>query len=62
MKEDIKKILFIKAMSALEAYQAAVAAHWPSQAAKDRQTQFAALWDLIEEAHLDEEFELWKAG
>lgn len=61
MKEELKKILFIKAAMALEAYQAA-AANWPGQAAKDRQTQFAALWDLIEEAHLDEEFELWKAG
>lgn len=59
MKEDLKTILFIKAEIALMAYQAA---HWPSQTAKDRQTQFAALWDLIEEAHLDEEFELWKAG
>lgn len=61
MKEDLKKILFIKAAMALEAYQAA-AANWPSQEAKARQERFCVLWDLIEEAHLDEEFELWKAG
>lgn len=62
MKEELKKILFIKALAALEAYQAAVAAHWPSPEAKIRQAQFCALWDLIEEAHLDQEFEEWKEG
>lgn len=62
MREDLKKILFIKALAALEAYQAAVAARWPSEAAKLRQAQFCALWDLIGEAHLWDEFEAWKEG
>lgn len=59
MKEDLKTILFIKAEIALMAYQAA---HWPSPEAKLRHAQFCALWDLIEEAHLDQEFEEWKEG
>ena len=62
MKEDIKKILFIKALAALEAYQAAVAARFPSDEAKLRHQRFCAIWDVIEEAGLDQEYEEWKEG
>lgn len=62
MKEDIKKILFIKAMAALEAYQAAVQTRYPSDEAKFRHERFCAIWDVIEEAGLDQEYEAWKEG
>lgn len=62
MKEDLKKILFIKALAALEAYQAAVGTRFPSDGAKLRHERFCAIWDIIEEAGLEEEYEVWKEG
>lgn len=62
MKEDLKKILFIKALAALDSYQAAVKARYPSEEAKFRHERFCAIWDIIEEAGLDEEYEEWKEG
>ena len=48
MKEELKKILFIKAMAALEAYQAAVSAKPSADETKIRQERFCAIWDVIE--------------
>jgi hypothetical protein len=62
MKEDLKKILFIKAMAALEAYQAAVSARPSSDETKIRHERFCAIWDIIETAGLDQEYETWKEG
>jgi len=62
MKEDLKKLLFIKAMAALEAYQAAVAAKPSSPETKIRHERFCAIWDIIEDAGLDQEYETWKEG
>ena len=62
MKEELKKILFIKAVAALEAYQAAVKTRYPSEEAKYRHERFCAIWDVIEEAGLAEEYETWKEG
>lgn len=60
--EEFKALLFRKAETALTAYQAAVAAHYPSPEADRRQAMVCALWDVIETARLDREFEEWKAG
>ena len=62
MNEDLKKILFIKAMAALEAYQAAVGSRFPSAEAKRRHERFIAIWDIIEEARLEDEYQTWKEG
>lgn len=62
MREDLKKLLFIKAMAALEAYQAAVSAKPSSPETKIRHERFCAIWDIIEAAGLDQEYEVWKEG
>ena len=62
MDEKLKKILFIKAESALAAYHASMLTKFPSEEAKRRHEHFQVLWDLIEEAHLEEDFERWKEG
>jgi hypothetical protein len=62
MKEDLKKILFIKALMALEAYQAAVSARPSSDETKIRHERFYAIWDIIATAGLDQEYETWKEG
>ena len=62
MKEELKKILFIKAYAALEAYQAAVGARIASKETQERHERFFAIWDIIEEAGLVGEFEDWKEG
>ena len=62
MKEELKKILFIKAMAALEAYQAAVSAKPSADETKIRHERFCAIWDVIEAAGLDQEYEVWKEG
>lgn len=62
MKEDLKKLLFIKAMAALEAYQAAVAAKPSAPETKIRHERFCAIWEIIEDAGLADEYEKWKEG
>lgn len=62
MHEDLKKIVFIKAYKALAAYQAAVSTRFPSEEAKRRHEQFCAIWDIIEEARLEAEYEEWSQG
>lgn len=62
MKEDLKTVLFIEVVTALEAYQAATAARFPSPEAKRRQERFAAVWAVVEKAGLEDEFEAWKEG
>lgn len=62
MKEDIKKTLFIKALAALEAYTAAVKAKPSADETKIRHERFCAIWDIIETAGLEQEYEVWKEG
>jgi hypothetical protein len=62
MKEELKKILFIKAMAALEAYQAAMSAKQSADETKIRHERFCAIWDVIETAGLEQEYETWKEG
>ena len=62
MQEDLKKILFIKAMAALEAYQAAVGARIGSDETKRRHERFCAIWEVVEAAGLADEYERWKEG
>lgn len=62
MDEKLQKILFIKAATALEAYHASVQTKFPSEEAKRRHERFQALWDVIEEAHLEDDFERWQEG
>lgn len=62
MKEDLKKLLFIKAFAALEAYQGAVGARIASRETERRHERFCAIWDIIEEAGLEREFEAWQEG
>lgn len=62
MKEDLRKLLFVKAALALEAYQAAVATKPWSDETRRRHDRFCALWDAIEAEHLEEEYEAWKEG
>ncbi len=62
MKEDLKKLLFIKTMAALEAYQAAVAAKPSAPETKIRHQRFCAIWEIIEDAGLADEYEKWKEG
>ena len=62
MKEDLKKVLFIKTFAALEAYTAAAAARLASEETSRRHERFRALWDIIQESGLEDEFEAWKEG
>lgn len=62
MDGDLKTLLFIKASTALTAYQACVSARYPSPEAVRWHDRFCGLWDLIEEAHLENEYEVWKEG
>lgn len=62
MKEDLKTVLFIEVVTALEAYQAAIATRFPSPEAKRRQERFAAVWAIVEKAGLEDEFQIWKEG
>ena len=62
MKEELKKTLFIKAMAALEAYTAAVKAKPSADETKIRHERFCAIWDIIETAGLEQEYEVWKEG
>ena len=62
MKEEAKKILFIKAVAALTAYQTAVAVNPPSVETKIRHERFCAIWEIIEAAGLVDEYEVWKEG
>lgn len=62
MKEEIKKVLFIKAVAALTAYQTAVAVNPTSAETRIRHERFCAIWDVIESCGLDEEYEHWKEG
>ena len=62
MKEDLKKLLFIKTMAALEAYQVAVAAKPSAPETKIRHQRFCAIWEIIEDAGLADEYEKWKEG
>lgn len=62
MKEEIKKVLFIKAVAALTAYQTAVAVNPTSAETKIRHERFCAIWDIIEACGLEMEYEHWKEG
>ena len=62
MEEKLKKILYIKTMNALDAYQAAVAAAPFSDETKRRHERFCAIWEIIEAAGLEGEYQVWKEG
>ena len=62
MEEKLKKILFIKANSALESYQASVGAAAHSPEAKRRHERFCAIWEIVEAAGLEDEYQRWKEG
>lgn len=62
MKEEIKKVLFIKALAALTAYQTAVSVDPTSAETRIRHERFCAIWDVIESCGLDNEYEAWKEG
>lgn len=62
MKEETKKVLFIKAVAALTAYQTAVAVNPTSVETKIRHERFCAIWEIIEDAGLVDEYEVWKEG
>ena len=62
MKEELKKVLFIKAMAALTAYQTAVAMNPASTETKIRHERFCAIWDIVEAAGLADEYQAWKEG
>lgn len=62
MNEELKKILFIKALAALEGYQAAIGAKVGSDETKRRHERFCAIWEIIESAGLEDEYEKWKEG
>ena len=59
---DLKTTLFVKTSTALTAYQAAVSAKPSSPETKIRHERFCAIWDIIESAALDQEYETWKEG
>ena len=62
MNENLKTILFIKASTALEAYQAAIGARVGSEETKRRHERFCAVWEIIEAARLADEYQAWKEG
>ena len=62
MHEDLQKVLFIKAMTALEAYQAAAGAGIASDEARRRHDRFCAVWEIIEAAGLADEYQVWQEG
>jgi hypothetical protein len=49
-------------MAALEAYTAAVKAKPSADETKIRHERFCAIWDIIETAGLEQEYEVWKEG
>lgn len=62
MEEGLKKTLFIRVMAAMEAYRAAVAVDPSSAETRIRHERFCAIWDVIEDARLDEDYQRWKEG
>lgn len=60
--DKVKQVLFVKATAALEAYQATVGAAAFSAEAKRRHERFCAIWEIIEEAQLSDEYQVWKEG
>lgn len=59
---DLKTTLFVKASSALTAYQATVNTKYPSQEAERWHDRFFSLYELIQAADLETEYETWKEG
>ena len=59
---DLKTNLFVKASAALTAYQATVNAKYPSPEAERWHDRFLSLFELIQSAGLEAEYEAWKEG
>lgn len=59
---DLKSALFVRAMEALTAYQATVSTKYPSPEAERWHDRFQALYQVIQDCRLVEEFEAWKEG
>lgn len=59
---DLKTGLFVRAATALTAYQAAINTRYPSPEAERWHDRFCALYQVIEDAGLGKEFEDWQAG
>lgn len=59
---DVKTTLFVRAMEALTAYQATVSTKYPSPEAERWHDRFQALYQVIQDCRLVEEFDSWKEG
>jgi len=59
---DVRTTLFVRAMEALTAYQAAINTKYPSPEAERWHDRFHALYQVIQDCRLVEEFDSWKEG
>ena len=59
---DVKTTLFVRAMEALTAYQTAINTKYPSPEAERWHDRFHALYQVIQDCRLVEEFDSWKEG
>lgn len=56
---DLKTTLFVKASTALTAYQAALATKYPAPEAEKWHDRFCALYEVITAAGLEDEYQRW---
>ena len=59
---DLKSALFVRAMEALTAYQTAINTKYPSPEAERWHDRFHALYQVIQDCRLVDEFDNWKEG
>lgn len=61
-KDDLKALVFRKAELSLNAYQTAVKVKVFSDEGEKLREKFTAIYDIIKEAGLEDEFQSWLEG
>ena len=61
-KDDLKAIVFKKAELALNAYQASLRIKVFSDEGEKLHQKFTTIYEIIKDAGLEDEFELWMEG
>ena len=58
----LKNILFLRTKSEMDAYHdmSRQQEHWSAEEIEQQRTRFCAVWQVIEEAELVDEYEAWK--
>ena len=58
----LKNILFLRTKAEMDAYHdmSRQPEHWPAEEIEQQRARFCAVWQVIEEAELVDEYEAWK--